>query len=329
MKSRPRLLKPDFSLERNFCSKGYVLGLDEVGRGCIAGPVVAAGVIWPVEFIQNVNAQELPEFLDQIDDSKRIRETKREALAEQIREAAVFCETFSVSAAEVDKINILRAALSAFREIYRSAEKKFGPLACALIDGNQKIPGIEGTQLAVVSGDSRSKSIAAASIVAKVSRDALMKNLDSVHPEYGFGQHKGYGTKVHWEALEQHGPLPIHRQTFLGRLHKRNQGRGSEALAESFLKDQGWELYHRNWKSPIGEIDLIVGRGDSIRFVEVRSQAEQRADLAFPKIKQDKFKRVVESYLAFRGGSGTQTVHYDLMLVADQQVNPLWDVFQW
>lgn len=182
-----------------------VCGIDEAGRGPLAGDVYAAAVILPrgVE-IAGVN------------DSKKLTEKKREALFGEITaRAAAYCVA-TASVAEIDELNILRAAMLAMR---RAAEGLAVKPDLALVDGNSD-PGLGFATQTIIGGDGRSASIAAASILAKVARDRYMKELDRKYPEYRFAQHKGYGTRLHYEMLEQYGPSPVHRRTFLKKLLK-------------------------------------------------------------------------------------------------------------
>lgn len=186
-----------------------VIGVDEVGRGCLAGPVVAAAVIIPQEF----------DWLDQVKDSKKLTAKKRESLAETIKTECYF-SIKEVSVEYIDKVNILWASLEAMRLaveglFFERALKKSMPII-VLVDGNHKIPNLALPQEAIPNGDNIHKSIAAASIIAKVYRDSLMVELDKEYPEYGLRRHKGYGTSEHREAIMVHGPSPIHRRTFRG-----------------------------------------------------------------------------------------------------------------
>lgn len=177
-----------------------VVGLDEVGRGCLAGEVVAAAVILPEGF--DVHG---------LDDSKRLSPQQREALAERIlAEAAVGIGAATVE--EIGALNILRASLTA---MVRATQALGRPVHHLLVDGNQRVP-LEIPQTLVVKGDSRCASIAAASIVAKVHRDALMVAAAARFPGYGFEVHKGYGTEQHREAIARLGPTALHRRTFRG-----------------------------------------------------------------------------------------------------------------
>ena len=181
---------------------GYtaVCGCDEAGRGPLAGPVVAAAVILP-------RGCDIPG----LNDSKRLTEKKREALFDVICENAVAYAIAEASAEEIDEINILNASMLAMR---RAVEALSVSADFALIDGNTSRGFAIPTQT-VVGGDAKSPSIAAASILAKVTRDRMCADMDAAYPEYGFAKHKGYPTKVHMDAVREYGPSPIHRKTFL------------------------------------------------------------------------------------------------------------------
>src|ERR1051325_5663710 len=179
-----------------------VAGVDEVGRGALAGPVVAAAVI--------LDPQRVPAGLD---DSKRLTRLQREAREREILDTALSCVVARVEAEEVDRINILQATLAAMR----SAIERLEPAAdLVLVDGNVAIPGYCRAQRTIIGGDGASVSIAAASIVAKVARDRLMRELDRVWEGYGFSSHVGYVTRAHLAAIRRLGPSPIHRRTFRG-----------------------------------------------------------------------------------------------------------------
>ena len=180
------------------------LGIDEVGRGPLAGPVVAAGVVLdPARPIEGLN------------DSKKLRASERETLSKLIHERALLVSIAEVDAQTIDGINILRATLLAMRHVISDAANRMN-LDWALIDGRDLVPTtVPIRQKAIIKGDSLVPCIMAASIVAKVYRDKLMEEFDKVYPAYGFKRHKGYGTKIHLEALSIHGPCPIHRVSFM------------------------------------------------------------------------------------------------------------------
>ncbi len=195
----------DYSFEKELISEGYgvVCGIDEAGRGPLAGPVCAAAVILPTDM-----------EIEGLNDSKKLTEKKREALFDVVKEKALAYSIVMVDEKVIDEINILQATLLAMRNAVEGLEIK--PDA-ALIDGNQK-PGLGIEERTVVKGDAKSMSIAAASILAKVSRDRFMLELDEKYPQYQFAKHKGYGTKLHYECIEQFGISPVHRLTFLKKI---------------------------------------------------------------------------------------------------------------
>ena len=184
---------------------GFLCGIDEVGRGPLAGNVVAACVILDLS----------AEFIPGVNDSKKVSPETREALFPLIQERAVTWSIGEATPEEIDELNILQATFLAMRRALESLTIK---PALLLVDGNQTIPGINLPQKTLVGGDSLSASIAAASILAKVVRDRQMEEWDQRFPEYGFAQHKGYGTSFHNEALNKHGLSLIHRRSFCGRL---------------------------------------------------------------------------------------------------------------
>jgi ribonuclease HII len=196
-------IKPDFAFEKKAMKRGLwpLAGLDEAGRGPLAGPVVAAAVI--------LNPKRIPKGLD---DSKRLTAEQRGGLFEKILASAVGVSVASVSATGIDRINILRASLEAMRRAFNGLPVR--PLH-ALIDGRDVPPGLCCDAEALIKGDQRSQSIAAASIVAKVMRDRMMANCGRFHHHYGFERHMGYATVHHRDAIGAHGALPrIHRVTF-------------------------------------------------------------------------------------------------------------------
>ncbi len=190
-----------FAYEREYAAYKYICGIDEVGRGPLAGPVVAAAVI-------------LPKNCDilYINDSKKLSEKKRELLYDEIMEKAVSVGIGIVSPERIDEINILQATYEAMRE----AVSKLDPQPDLMLNDAVKIPGIHIPQVSIIKGDAKSASIGAASIIAKVTRDHMMVEYDRIFPEYGFAANKGYGTAVHIAALKELGPTTIHRRSFIG-----------------------------------------------------------------------------------------------------------------
>lgn len=197
----------DLSTEKGIFEAGYhlIAGVDEAGRGPLAGPVVAACVVIGPDF--KIDSEDL----ELVADSKKLSAKKREKLFSIIKEKALAVEISVISHQVIDKINILQASLMAMRKAVQAC--KLQP-DFVLIDGNIKIPMLEIKQQAIVGGDAKVFCIAAASIIAKVSRDFLITEDDKKYPEYQFAKHKGYGTKLHLEMLQKYGPCPIHRQSF-------------------------------------------------------------------------------------------------------------------
>lgn len=195
----------DYEFEKQAVKDGYkvVCGIDEAGRGPLCGPVCAAAVVLPLDF-----------EIEGINDSKKLSEKKREKLYDVITENAVAYSVSMVDAKTVDEINILQATFLAMRNAVNGLSVKPD---LALIDGNQK-PHLEIEERTVVKGDAKSVSIAAASILAKVTRDRYMIELDKKYPEYCFSKHKGYGTKLHYEMIEKYGICPEHRKSFLKKI---------------------------------------------------------------------------------------------------------------
>ncbi len=262
-------------LERRFWEGGKepVAGVDEVGRGCLAGPVVAAAVVLP----PNVGILAL-------DDSKKLRPEKREELQREILEKAASVGLGQVEAEEIDRDNILQASLKAMR--LALADLRVDPQQ-VLVDGH-RTPESPFPEMAVVDGDARSQSIAAASVVAKVYRDRLMVERGRQYPQYGFSRHKGYGTRQHLLALQQHGPCPLHRLSFQPVARLLDKGRssrfevfkksldGSDSLLELERSGRrirrerhrlgGRELQElrRAYKARLRELDDIGKRGERV-----------------------------------------------------------------
>ncbi len=189
-------------IENSLYAEGYsfVAGVDEAGRGPLAGPVCAAAVIFPKDTI-----------IDGINDSKKLSEKKREQLFDVIINSALAYSIEFVSPEVIDEINIRQATALAMHNAVKNLEKNAD---FVIIDGNDNIP-YEIPYQYVIKGDAKSQTIAAASILAKVSRDRLMVELDKKYPEYDFAKHKGYGTKAHMEAIQKYGVLPVHRKSFM------------------------------------------------------------------------------------------------------------------
>lgn len=186
--------------EREYADYTYICGIDEAGRGPLAGPVVAGAVILPSDC-----------DILYINDSKKLSAARRELLYEQIMAQAVAAGVGIVDNARIDEINILQATYEAMRQ----AIQNLGIVPDILLNDAVRIPGVKIRQVPIIKGDAKSVSIAAASIIAKVTRDRLMISYDGQYPGYGFSAHKGYGAAAHVEAIRRLGPTPIHRKSFL------------------------------------------------------------------------------------------------------------------
>lgn len=200
----------DMRMERVLHRRGFApVGVDEAGRGPLAGPVVAGACILPANVV-----------LDGVNDSKRLSEKRREAAYEQVVATALGWGVGVVESTRIDQVNIRNATFEAMQLAVDAAlqmargrvmEERF----CLLIDGNAALPSWQAEQRWVIGGDRKVLSVAAASILAKVTRDRMMVEYDRLYPVYGFARHKGYGAKGHFAALDEHGPCPLHRITFI------------------------------------------------------------------------------------------------------------------
>ncbi|HHI02967.1 MAG TPA: ribonuclease HII [candidate division Zixibacteria bacterium] len=198
-KETPAELK---DIERNLINKGYnhIAGTDEAGRGPLAGPVVAAAVIIP----KNIAIPDL-------DDSKKLTRRQREKLFDEIAVSGAFCSVGVIDNETIDRINILKASLLAMRKAIMSLEVNPDFI---LVDGSFTIPNLTVPQMALIGGDAVCRSISAASIIAKVTRDRIMDRYQEIYPDYSFANHRGYPTKRHLDELKNFGPTVIHRKSF-------------------------------------------------------------------------------------------------------------------
>jgi len=265
-----------------------IAGVDEVGRGPLAGPVLAAAVILPNDHT-----------IKGLRDSKKLSKLQREKLFPIIQEQALGIGIGLVDVKTIDEINIREATLKAMQIALGNLPIKPDK---ALIDGhplkNQIIPN-EG----IVGGDDLIDSIKAASIIAKVTRDKMMADYGRIFPEYGFEKHNGYGTEFHMKALDEHGATPIHRRSFKPVMHKmptltwlseqKRIGWMGEKLAALYLKGKGLEILEMNRNCPPhGEIDIIARDDDEIVFVEVKTAFKTNPDLLDEKVDKDKLKKI-------------------------------------
>ncbi len=219
----------EFDFDLSYAEEfGCVCGTDEAGRGPLAGPVVAAAVVFPKGFV-----------LEGLDDSKKLTEKKREALYDKIIESAVAYGIAESSEAEIDELNILAASLLAMRRSVNIVCEKLGvPPGVVLVDGNRNTD-FGTNSVTVVHGDAISQSIAAASILAKVTRDRQMAELSEKYPEYGFDVHKGYPTPAHKLAVYEHGPSAIHRMSFLSFLERDRDKLEAALMKKKAERDNG------------------------------------------------------------------------------------------
>ena len=194
-------IKPDLEIEKSYINniKGYICGIDEVGRGCLAGPVVAAAIIIDFELIPSG-----------INDSKKLTKVKREEISNILKKTAIEIAIGEASNIEIDEINILNASLLAMKRAYENLKM---PTGIALIDGPYS-PAITCKTKNIIKGDSKSLSIAAASIIAKQYRDNIMKEIGIIYPKYNFKNNSGYGTKEHYKMIELNGLTKYHRKSF-------------------------------------------------------------------------------------------------------------------
>lgn len=276
-----------------------IAGVDEAGRGPLAGPVVASAVI--------LNPLDIPEGLR---DSKKLSEKRRGVLAKEIRSKALAIGVGIVHEQDIDRNNILQATFEAMRQAISNLNAEFTQVQ---VDGNHKIPGLKMDQECIIGGDDIVPEISAASIIAKTTRDAMMISYDKLFPEYGFKSHKGYGSKTHMETLREIGRTPVHRRSFRPvdscpnkKYQYYNQessyGRMGEIIAGMYLIRNGYNLLEHSYHAGReGELDLIASKSDEVIFVEVKSFAGETDDtLALERVtpaKQKQIARIAEIYL--------------------------------
>lgn len=268
-------------------------GADEVGRGCLAGPVAAAAVIMNDD----------PDFYIQgIDDSKKLSEKKREELYEKIIQNALCYNVAFVSREYIDEHGILPATRLAFEEAISGLKLRPDKVLCDYITGLK----LDVPHDTMVKGDAKVYSIAAASIIAKVERDRYMRHMANTYPEYGFEKHKGYGTKKHREALEKFGPCPMHRRSFITKISMPEEtkdlnviGSLGEKNAALFLESEGYDILERNYRCAGSELDIIARRADTLVCAEVKSSrgTGKRPALRVNADKKQAMRRGMEKYI--------------------------------
>lgn len=290
---------------------GSFAGVDEAGRGPLAGPLVACALVLPEGFV-----------LPGLADSKVLSDSRRRALAPVIRENAVALGTGVVSSAEIDGIGMSMAVRLAFQ---RAMDPAAPACSVFLVDGNP-VPGLSHPCTFLVKGDSKSASVAAAGVVAKVTRDDMLLRLHEQYPQYGFAGHKGYGSPAHIEAIRRFGPCPEHRMSFAplkfgtgeGLFHDTppNAGRLAEEYAAKWLEGAGFRIRERNWRTRNGEIDIIAVRDGTAAFIEVKHAVKGSEHLALAKVDGLRRRRITASASEWLSVSGFRgDCRFDVILV--------------
>jgi len=299
--------RPTWAEERQLQAAGFrlVAGIDEVGRGPLAGPVMAAAVI--------LDPAGSADWYELLNDSKALSTIQRERLDPLIRHGALAVGLGSASSEEIDAIGIAPATRMAMARAVAGLKVKPDHL---LIDAMPlPEPGIPFR--AVIHGDALCRSIAAASIVAKVARDAQMVQEDASYPGYGFARHKGYGTPEHLESLARLGPCPIHRRSFApvqaflqpaseapAVSESRRRGRTGEDAAVRHLQSMGYQVVQRNFATPWGEVDVVARQGRAWVFVEVKARRSENLGTAVESVTSRKQQRLIlaaQEYLQRHG----------------------------
>ncbi len=315
-----RVWEFDQALRRDVGS--LLCGVDEAGRGPLAGPVVAAAVVLPANIAPGTYY-----------DSKRLSPKAREQAYERAMGEALAIGVGIVDHHFIDQYNILQATLLAMKNAI--LELKIDP-DLVIVDG-AAVPELPFSQRKINHGDALSQSIGAASIIAKVVRDKLMKKYGEWYPEYGFSKHMGYGTREHLLALQQYGPSPIHRLTFAPikdmvslqetRIKSSNDprkgvGQDGENIAISYLEALGYVCLERNWRVRLGEIDAVMKDGDTLVVVEVRTRRNDSEALAFQlsaesidERKRKRLRLLAEWYGQSMADANLKEVRIDIVLV--------------
>ncbi|MDR1320751.1 MAG: ribonuclease HII [Gracilibacteraceae bacterium] len=291
----------DFAAENLLRQQGFaaVAGVDEAGRGPLAGPVTAGACVLPPDYDPSA-----------LNDSKKLSAGQRERLNAEIRAGAVSWAVGWADAAEIDSLNILQAAKLAMTRALGALDP---PPDYVLIDGRDRL-ALAVPQRALIGGDGICASIAAASILAKVERDAYMTRLHQIYPLYGFDRHKGYGTKVHLQALAAHGPCLEHRRSFApvrlaeaGSLfadappdkETKDLGTRGESIATEYLRAAGLSILERNYRARGGEIDIIAQDGETLAFIEVKTRLSSRSGRAAENLTPAKLKKMEFTALCY------------------------------
>ena len=283
-----------------------ILGIDEVGRGPYAGPLVIGACI-----LGDWQNSENAEWIEKLTDSKKLSAKRREELYVLIKEKALATATGWVSSAEIDEIGLSEALRLATRRAVKQIQKTKVPFSEIIIDGTMNF--LVGTKLekyvsTLKKGDFLVKEISAASILAKVERDKYMAELDAVYPEYSFGKHVGYGTAAHQKAMEEFGLTPEHRRSFRpvreiaeDKITTKQLGDRGEQVVVDYLVESGHEIVARNYKTKLFEVDIISQKAQMLYFTEVKYRSDHDFGEALDfidKKKQQKMHLAVAGFLA-------------------------------
>jgi ribonuclease HII len=308
---------PTFAEEAALHSQGYhlIAGIDEAGRGPLAGPVVAGAVVLPGGFS--------PPWLTAVRDSKQLTPRRRDMLFSCIQEAGIAWASGVVAPQEVDSLGIVAATRKAMLLAVQHLPARPGFL---LIDA-LPLPQSGTPFKAIVKGDQLCLSIAAASIVAKVTRDRIMVEEDVRYPGYAFAVHKGYPTRAHLEHLQRLGPCPIHRRSFApvralldGNIarstHSRKLGELGERAARGYIERMGFTILDTNFRCPYGEVDIVALKGDSLVFLEVRTRRSNALGRPEESITPHKERRLIATAETYLQSRADLPLHWRIDLVA-------------
>jgi len=308
-----------YEFDKEIISEGFpvVCGLDEAGRGPLAGRVYAAACVLPSGFE--------PEFLN---DSKKLTAKKRDILYDEIIANALDWAVAFSDEKEIDAMNILEASMLAMR---RAAAQLNTTPDIYLVDGNRH-PKIAGICRPIVKGDGKSAAIAAASILAKVSRDRYMTVMAEKYPGYGFEQHFGYPVKAHYEAIAELGPCEIHRKTFLKNLAEKhpvpNRGTQGEDAAAVFLENSGFRILSRNFKVTEGELDIVAERGALVHIVEVKQRSDSSIERPAAWVNPAKQNRLRTAALYWLSQSGCKLpLCFDIVEILGDEITLIENAF--
>ncbi len=293
-------------------------GIDEAGRGPLCGPVACAAVILdPEKPVPGVN------------DSKKLSEPRREELYAAITQSALAWNVVLVGPERIDAINILNATMEGMAAAAAGLGMKPDRI---LVDGNRTPPGLPAPAQCVVKGDAISACVAAASILAKVTRDRLMAELDAQYPQYGLAQHKGYGTAQHIEALQKYGPAPFYRQSFLKKLALPAPGQAlgqkGEAVAAKYYRQNGCLLLDHNYRTRFGELDVIAYRDGTVIFAEVKTRAGAQKGAPADAVDEKKRRRLASAARQWLQNSpyADAPVRFDVVEVLPADAEGRWRV---